>query len=40
MTTCVGLVTDLIKKLLEKFDAHDIGSVYSNSSSAALRVER
>ena len=39
VTTCAGLVADLIEKLLEEFDVHNVGLVYSNSSSAALHVE-
>ena len=40
VTTCAGLVVDLIEKLLEEFDTHDVGLIYSNSSSVALRVKR
>ena len=40
MTTCAGLVADLIEKLLKEFDAHDVESVYSNSSFTALHVKR
>ena len=39
MTTYAELVVDLIEKLFKEFDAHDVGSAYSNSYSTALPVE-